>query len=60
VGAGGQLRRGDLDNGSPLTAKGFDTDRSFMVVEISGDQMHFNAISRTGQVVDSGVITRRK
>jgi hypothetical protein len=60
VGAGGQLRRGDIDDRSPLTEKGFDTDRSFMVVEISGDEMHFNAISRTGQIIDSGVITRRK
>lgn len=60
VGAGGQLRRGDLNDRSPLTAKGFDTDRSFMVVEINGDEMHFNAVSRTGEIVDSGVITRRR
>jgi 3',5'-cyclic AMP phosphodiesterase CpdA len=60
VGAGGQLRRGDLRDGSPLTDKGFDTDRSFLVVEIDGDEMHFNAVTRTGQVIDSGVITRRK
>ena len=31
-----------------------------MVAEINGDEMWFNAISRTGQVFDSGVITRRK
>ena len=60
VGAGGQLRSGDIDGRSPLTEKGFDTDRSFMVVEISGDEMHFNAIARTGRIIDSGVITRRK
>jgi predicted phosphodiesterase len=60
VGNTGQLRKGDLENGSPLTAKGFDTDLSFLAVEISGDEMHFNAISRTGQIIDSGVITRRK
>jgi hypothetical protein len=60
VGSGGQLRRGNIDRGSGLTAKGFDTDLAFMVAEIVGDQMYFNAISRTGEVVDSGVITRRK
>jgi len=60
VGSGGQLRRGDLDDRSPLTAKGNDTDLAFLAVEIDGDEMHFNAISRTGQVIDSGVITRRK
>lgn len=59
VGAGGQLRSGNIDRGTGLTAKGFDTDLSFMAAEIDGDQMHFSVISRRGQVVDSGVITRR-
>jgi len=59
VGSGGQLAEGDIDKGSNITAKGFDTDQTFMVVEISGDEMYFNAISRLGQVVDSGVIERR-
>ena len=31
-----------------------------MVAEINGDEMWFNAVSRMGQVFDSGVITRRK
>ena len=60
VGAGGQLRKGNIDRSTGLTAKGFDTDLSFMVAEIVGDEMFFNAISRTGQVIDSGVIPRRK
>ena len=59
VGAGGQLRPGNIDKGSGITARGFDTDQSFMV-EIVGDDMYFNAISRTGQVVDSGVVARRR
>lgn len=59
TGSGGQLADGDIDKGSDLTAKGFDTDRAFMAVEIAGDTMYFNAISRLGQVVDSGVIARR-
>ena len=57
-GGAGQLRRGDLDKRSDLTAKGFDTDYHFMLIEIAGAEMHFQAISRTGQTVDSGVIRR--
>jgi 3',5'-cyclic AMP phosphodiesterase CpdA len=60
VGSGGKLRSGDLDDDTGITAGGFDRDLAFMVAEIDGDQMYFNAISRTGQVVDSGVITRRQ
>ena len=60
VGSGGRLRVGNIDRKSGLTAKGFDTDQAFMAAEISDDQMYFNAISRLGQTVDSGVLTRRK
>lgn len=55
-GAGGSLRKGDLQRGSELTDAGFDQDYSFMLVEIDGLDMYFQAISRTGQTVDSGVI----
>jgi|SRR5688572_18166104 len=60
VGSGGQLRRGNIASRSALTEKGFDTDYAFLVAEIDGDDMYFNAISRTGAVIDSGKITRRK
>jgi predicted phosphodiesterase len=60
VGSGGQLRKGNIDQGSGITAKGFDTDLAFMAAEIAGDEMYFNVISRVGQTVDSGVLTRRK
>jgi len=60
VGSGGQLRRGNIDRNSGITAKGFDTDLAFLAGEIYGDELTFNAISRAGQIVDSGVITRRK
>ena len=60
VGAGGQLRNGNIDRSSVLTAKGYDTDYSFMIAEINGDEMFFNAIARNGAVIDSGIITRRK
>jgi hypothetical protein len=59
-GAGGKLRSGDVKKGSPLTAKAFDTDMSFMLVEISKDAMYFQVLSRTGATVDSGVLPRQQ
>ena len=60
VGSAGKLRPGDLNRASPLTAKGFDTDLAFFAGEIDGDNMIFQAISRTGAIVDSGIVIRRK
>jgi hypothetical protein len=60
VGSGGKLRKGNIDRKSGLTAKGFDTDLTFMAAEIVGDEMYFNAISRLGKIVDSGMLARRK
>lgn len=59
-GAGGKLRTGDLSETSPLTEKSYDRDLHFMLFEVDGDQMYFQAISRTGDTIDSGVIARRK
>jgi 3',5'-cyclic AMP phosphodiesterase CpdA len=57
-GASGQLRKGDMQP-SAMTAAAFDQDQTFMLVEIADDEMVFQTISRTGRVVDSGVIHRR-
>jgi len=57
-GGAGSLRRGDIRQ-TPLTARGFDTDYHFMLMEIAGDELFFQAISRTGQTIDAGVITRK-
>ena len=59
-GAGGKLRKGDVKEGSSLTAKAYDQDMSFMLVEIVKDSMHFQVLSRTGQTVDAGVLPRQK
>jgi hypothetical protein len=59
-GSGGQLARGNIDKTSGLTVTGNDQDQSFLIAEINGDEMQFNAISRGGLVFDSGSITRRK
>jgi predicted phosphodiesterase len=56
-GASGELRKGNLRK-TDLTAVGYDQDRSFMLVEIAGDELYFQTISRTGMTVDSGVIRR--
>jgi hypothetical protein len=58
-GGAGKLRRGNIKR-TNLTAKGFDQDRHFMLVEIDDGRMWFEAISRAGNVVDSGVITGRE
>jgi predicted MPP superfamily phosphohydrolase len=60
VGSGGKLRRGNIEVGTGLTARGFDDDNAFLAAEIDGDEMFFNAISRLGRVVDSGIVVRRK
>jgi hypothetical protein len=58
-GAGGKLREGDIKKDSPLTAKAFDTDMSFMLIEVAGDEMHFQCVSRLGETVDSGVVAHQ-
>jgi predicted phosphodiesterase len=55
-GAGGSLRKGDIKRGTGLTEVGYDSDYHFMLVEIDGRDMYFQAIARTGQTIDSGVI----
>jgi hypothetical protein len=55
-GAGGKLRSGDVKKGSPLTAKAFDKDMSFMLLEVVGHELHYQVISRTGETVDAGIM----
>src|SRR6185436_18493621 len=57
-GSAGRLRKGNMTP-SDETAASFDQDLSFMAVEVAGTDMFFQAISRTGQTVDSGVIHRQ-
>jgi hypothetical protein len=56
-GSGGRLCKGDI-RATDMIAKGFDSDYHFMIVEIAGDDLYFQAISRTGATVDSGVVHR--
>jgi predicted phosphodiesterase len=57
AGGAAKLRRGDIRK-TPMTEMGFDTDYSFMVVEVTDDALHFQTIARSGRIVDSGVIAR--
>jgi hypothetical protein len=59
VGGAAKLRKGDT-HPSPLLAARFDRDRSFLLAEIAGDSLYFQAVSRTGLVVDKGVLARRE
>lgn len=54
-GGAGSLRIGD---GAPASyiAKTFDGDYHFMLIEIDGDDLHFQAISRRGETIDAGTL----
>ena len=57
LGSSAKLRRGDLQK-SELTAYGNDTDYTFMLVEIDGDEMFFQAINQKGVTLDTGSVRR--
>lgn len=58
-GAAGALRRDDI-RPSPLTAAGFDDDCHFVMMEITGNELYFQAIGRDGRSFDAGVIVRSR
>ena len=58
-GESGQLRYDNIRSSCDLDFVGFDTDRSFMLVEVDNDQMYFETISRSGAVIDSGTLQRQ-
>jgi len=58
LGNSGQLRPHNLRPSQGMKA-GFDTDRGFMLVEISGDKLYFQTISRAGNTVDSDILQRQ-
>jgi predicted phosphodiesterase len=55
AGGSAKLRPGNIRRG-PLTAVGFDTDRSFLLVELTRDALHFQALDRQGKRVDAGQV----
>ena len=56
-GNSGQLRYHNLRAACDIDQIGFDTDRTFMLVEVDGDQLYFQTITRSGATIDSGQLT---
>ncbi|HTM38042.1 MAG TPA: metallophosphoesterase [Terriglobales bacterium] len=56
-GDSGKLERHDFRR-SPSIEASFDRDRTFMLLEIQGDELYFQTVSRVGKTVDSGVLTK--
>lgn len=56
TGAGGKLRRGNMDKQSTITAAGYDKDNHFMLIELDDREINFKAVSETGELIDSGAI----
>ena len=57
VGPGGQEPR--TMRRSEETAASFEDEYNFMLVEVSSDALDFRAVSRTGAIVDTGIIRLR-
>ena len=56
-GSSAKLRAGDIGE-SPLKAVGFDQGYTFMLVEIDGDNLHYQTITDKGQTIDAGTIRK--
>ena len=59
-GDSGQLRYHNIRSSCDLDNIGFDTDRTFMLVEVAGDKLYFQTISRSGAIIDSGELSLQK
>ena len=59
VGASAKLRKGNLGK-SRITAVGYDEGYSFVLAEIDGDLLHYQAVSDEGELIDIGKITARE
>jgi 3',5'-cyclic AMP phosphodiesterase CpdA len=57
LGSSAKLRKGDLRK-TAMTAYGNDSDYMFMLVEIDGDELYYQAINDKGVTLDAGSIRR--
>ena len=57
IGGSAKLREGNA-RVAEFTAKAFDTDNSFVLMEIDQDTLHFQAIRTNGDTVDKGSFRR--
>jgi hypothetical protein len=58
-GGAGSLRRGDGAAASYI-ARTFSNDYHFMLAEIAGDDLHFQAVARDGRTIDAGTLSRAR
>jgi hypothetical protein len=58
LGSSAKLRKGDINNRTGLTAFGYDRGYTFMLAEITGDELHYQVISEKGETIDTGVIRK--
>jgi 3',5'-cyclic AMP phosphodiesterase CpdA len=57
IGSSAKLRKGDLRK-SALTLYGNDAEYMFMIAEIVGDELYFQAINDKGRTIDTGSVRR--
>jgi Calcineurin-like phosphoesterase len=57
TGSSAKLREGNITQ-TELTAKGFDSGYTFMIVEIVGNDMYYQALTDSGKTIDSGRVQR--
>jgi len=58
-GDSGKLVRHDFHRRDVMETS-FDKDRTFMLIEINGDELFYQAVSRSGETVDFGKLTRQQ
>jgi hypothetical protein len=57
IGSSAKLRKGDLRK-SAMTAYGNDTDYAFVLMEIVGDELYYQAVNNRGVTIDAGSVRR--
>jgi predicted MPP superfamily phosphohydrolase len=55
-GGAGKVRHGDIEPDSTISAASYDNDNHFMLIELDEKEIAFKAISKSGAIIDSGVI----
>lgn len=58
LGSSGKLMTNDFGSKKDLDVS-FDSDQTFMLVEIAGDSLHFQVIARDGRTIDAGNYSRQ-
>jgi hypothetical protein len=58
-GAGGKIRRGNINRRSPFFAAGNDEVNSFIYVEVTKERLNFWAVDQRANIVDQGMVAAR-